>query len=82
MIVFIKIFPSVGVCNQTQKLEIALKNGSFCELLTLLEGKLNVSLEKLEKLMFVHNGRGLDRQKDVVLCDGDELWLLPLLSGG
>ena len=72
----------MGLCNQTQKLDVPLEEGSFSEVLAFLERRLSVSLEKLEKLMFLHNGRGLDKRKDVVLCDGDELWLLPLLSGG
>ena len=82
MKVQVKVFPITGLCNQSQKLELALGNGNFSEVLTLLAEKLGVSFDKFEKLMFLHNGRGLDRKKDVVLCDGDELWLLPLISGG
>ena len=82
MKVFIKVFPSAGVCDQTQKLEIALKDGSMGELRMSLQERLGVNPGKIEELMFVHNGRALDRRKETVFGDGDQLWLLPMLSGG
>ena len=94
MKVHIKVFTIAGLCNQSQKLELALENGSFSEMLIRLQGRLGANLgnnpdycsgdgsDKFEKLMFMHNGRALGKCKDVVFKDGDQLWLLPLLSGG
>ena len=82
MMVHIKVFPSVGLCDETQKLEVTLEEGSMSELQTLLQKRLGITLQKMESLMFLHNGRALDKYKDIVFRDGDELWLLPLLSGG
>ena len=92
MKVHIKIFPIVGICDQSQKLELPLEEGNLSEALALLEGRLGVNLGinsggihsacKIETLMFLHNGRRLDSRKDAVFRDGDQLWLLPLLSGG
>ena len=82
MTVHIKVFPIAGVCDQSQKLDISLEQGNLTEALSLLEVRLGVCFSKPEKLMLMHNGRGLDRRKNTVLEDGDQLWLLPLLSGG
>ena len=94
MKVHVKIFPIAGLCNQSQKLELALEEGHFSEMLMCLQGRLGANLDnnpddcsgdgfdKFEKLMFMHNGRALGKCKDVVFQDGDQLWLLPLLSGG
>ena len=81
MKVHIKIFPIVGICDQSQKLELPLEEGNLSEALALLEGRLGMNC-KIETLMFLHNGRALDCRKDAVFQDGDQLWLMPLLSGG
>ena len=84
MNIHVKIFPIAGLCNQSQDLELALENGSLDELLVRIQKRLDTDtdLRKTETLMFLYNGRVLDKHKDVVLSDGGELWLLPLLSGG
>ena len=84
MKVHVKVFPIAGVNDQSQKIEILLGEGSLSEALMHLQERLcpGSNPGKLEKLMFLHNGRYLDRHKDAVFQDGDELWLLPLLSGG
>ena len=82
MNVHIKVFPIAGLCDQTRRLELALENGSMGELQSLLHKELDLDMSKFETLMFMHNGRALDRRRDVVFDDGDELWLLPLLCGG
>ena len=84
MKVHIKIFPIAGLCNQSQKMELLLADGSFKEVLMLLQERLSLdkSLDNSGKLMFLHNGRNLDTRKDTVFKDGDQLWLLPLISGG
>ena len=82
MKVLVKVFPAAGLCDQTQELEITLEEGSLSELLTLLQERLSVNPGKIEELMFVHNGRAMDRREDVLFQDGDQLWLMPMLSGG
>ena len=88
MMIFLKVFPIVGVCDQSQELEIAFEKNKMNEVLTHLEERVGFSLaDKFEKLMLLHNGQVLDkdvlnRSKEVVFEDGDRLWLLPLLSGG
>ena len=81
MNVHIKIFPIAGLCDETRKLELTLEEGSMNELLTNLREQFNVN-PKIEELMFLHNGRALNRRKNTVFRNGDELWLLPMLSGG
>ena len=82
MKVNVKIFQTTGLCEKTEELEITLEEGSFNELLYLLGKKLGVNLHEAKALMFLHNGRVLDRSKSMVFRDKDKLWLLPLLSGG
>ena len=88
MMIFIKVFPIVGVCDQSQELEIPFENSKMSEVLTHLEKRVGFKLaDKYEKLMLLHNGQVLDidvlkRSQEVVFEDGDKLWLLPLLSGG
>ena len=81
MNVYIKIFPIAGLCDETRKLELTLEEGSMSEVLTNLREQFNVN-PKIEELMFLHNGRALNRHKNTVFRNGDELWLLPMLSGG
>ena len=82
MKVSVRVFPIEGMCSQSQDLDMTLEEGSFGEVLTFLQMRFDVTMDKLESLMFLHNGYGLDRRKNVVFHDGDQLWLLPLLSGG
>ena len=82
MKVNIKIFPIAGLCSESKKLELTLEEGNLGEVLRLLEENLGAKLSKLEEFMFLHNGRGLDRGKDIFFQDGDQLWLLPMVSGG
>ena len=82
MKVHVKVFPIAGLCEQRREMDFSLENGGMGELEPLLERELGVSLDKIKSLMFLHNGRGLDEPENVVLCDGDLLWLLPQISGG
>ena len=82
MKVYIKIFPIAGLFNKRQELEIALENGGLNETLALLEEKLGVNFREIKTLMFLLNGYRLDDKKEVAFREGDQLWLLPLLSGG
>ena len=82
MNVHVKIFPIAGLCDKTQKLAIVLKNGTMDELLEHVQEQLGVTLYETETIIFLHNGCALDRHKETVFKDGDQLWLLPLISGG
>ena len=82
MNVHVKIFPIAGLSDKTQKLVLALKNGTMSELLAHLQEQLGVTLNKTKTIIFLHNGCALDRYKETVFKDGDQLWLLPLISGG
>ena len=78
----IRIFPIAGLCNEKKELELALEKGNFYEAQARLEELLGISFRENKTLMFLHNGQGLDRNKDIVFREGDQLWLMPLLSGG
>ena len=82
MKVHVKVFPIAGLCDRTKKLDIALEDGSMNELQACLRERLDVNNHKIETLMFLHNGHALDKQKDAVFKDGDQLWLMPVISGG
>ena len=82
MTLYIKVFPITGLCDETQKLTITLEDGVFSKVLSHLQERFGTESLKTEALMFLHNGVALDRSKDIVFQDGDELWLMPLLSGG
>ena len=77
----IKVFPIAGLCEKSLKLEIALEKGTLDEIFEFLQGRFGENL-KTETLMLMHNGRRLDLNNNTVFKDGDQLWLLPLLSGG
>ena len=82
MIVQVKVLPVAGLCDQKQEMEIALEEGSMTELDARLEERLGVNPRTIKSLMFLHNGRGFDGLADVTFADGDQLWLLPQISGG
>jgi len=82
MKVHVKIFPAAELCNQRRELEIDLDEGNGDEILEYLQKLLGVNLKEKKTLMFLHNGCGLERLENAVFQDGDQLWLLPLLSGG
>ena len=82
MNVHIKIFPIAGLNNKKQELEIALEEGNLNEALNQLQERLGVNFREMKTLMFLHNGKGLVKHEDNVFREGDQLWLLPLLSGG
>jgi len=82
MKVNIKIFPIAGLFNKKQELEIALENGDLNEALTRLQELLGVNFRENKTLMYLHNGYKLESQNDAVFQEGDQLWLLPILSGG
>ena len=78
----VKIFPCDGLCSESEELEIQLEEGRLGELIALINKRLGTDLSKIEKLMFLRNGRAIDREQDTVLLDGDKIWLLPQISGG
>jgi len=82
MKIHIKIFPVAGLSDRNQEFELALQKGSFNEALALLQKLLDVNLSEIKTLMFLHNGHKLENDKDEIFQEGDQLWLLPLLSGG
>jgi len=82
MKVHLKIFPIADLCEQRQEMEISLDEGSMGEVETFLLKRLGMNPDKIETIMFILNGCGLGSRKDVVLRDGDMLWLLPQISGG
>ena len=80
----VKIFPIAGICGRTQEEELFLEKGRVGEALELLRSRLGIDkdLRAIETLMLMHNGRVMDKSLDENLKEGDELWLLPPLSGG
>ena len=82
MKVHVKVFPTAGLCDETKKVDIDLEEGNMSELQLQLQEQLGASPHQIEGLMFLHNGFSLDKHKEVAFQDGDQLWLLPLLSGG
>ena len=83
MKIHVKVFPAAGLCNETRELEITLeKDGSMNELLSSLRDMIGINVDKIETLNFVQNGRLLNKHEDIVFRTGDNLWLLPQISGG
>ena len=82
MKVHVKIFPAAGLCDKTQKMDVTLEEGDMGELETRLQERLGVNSGKIRDLMLLHNGCASDRRNDVIFRDGDQLWLMPVLSGG
>jgi len=82
MKVQVKIFPVAGLCDQKRELEITLEEGNMNELEVHLEERMGVNPRVIKSLMFLHNGRAMGEQENVVFKDGDLLWLLPQISGG
>jgi molybdopterin converting factor small subunit len=80
--VSVKVFPAAGLCERRRELEIALEEGSMRELEERLFGALGADPLEAKALMFLLNGRGIGRRDGVVFKDGDQLWLLPQVSGG
>ena len=82
MEVQITILPIAGFCGEKQELKLYLEEGSISELAALLEERFGVNLRSIESLLFLRNGRGMDVSEDVVFADGDQLALLPQITGG
>jgi len=82
MNVHIKIFPIAGLNDRKQELEITLEKGNLNEALNRLREQTGVNFGEMKTLMFLHNGKALDKHEDNVFREGDQLWLLPVLSGG
>ena len=81
MTVQLKIFPIAGLCDATQEISVPLSEGNLNELMTHIRKKLNADPSD-NAIMFLHNGRGLESSEEAVLLDGDQMWLLPRISGG
>jgi len=82
MKVRIRIFPAAGIDKVPDEFEITPEKGCLSEVLALLRENLGLDPAENAALMFLHNGQELDIRKEAVFQDGDQLWLLPLLSGG
>ena len=82
MNVHVKIFPIAGLSEQRQEMELALEEGNMGELETLLFNRLGANPGNAEAYMFMLNGCGLDNWEEVVFRNGDQLWMLPQISGG
>jgi len=82
MKVHVAIFPVAGLCVQRQDFEVFLDKGSVGEMETVLFDRLGVNPFKIDALMFLHNGQALDIDEAAVFHGGDQLWLLPRISGG
>ena len=81
MKVSVKVFPITGVSDAAQELEITLSEGNLSELIAILQLRFRVDPHD-ESIMILHNGQALDSYADVILSNGDQLWMMPCLSGG
>jgi len=81
MNVNVKIFPIAGLNESTQVMDITLNEGSPGELLEILSGRLGADPRE-RSIMVLVNGQCIDVESDVVLSNGDMIWLMPRLSGG
>jgi len=81
MKVSVKVFPIAGVSDATQELEVTLSEGNLSELVAFLQQRFSVDPHD-ESIMILHNGQALDSYADVILSEGDRLWMMPCLSGG
>jgi molybdopterin converting factor small subunit len=81
MNVHVKIFPIAKLNNTAQELEVELAQGHLSELMVFLRRQIGDEISE-KSLMLLHNGQGLDMNTDMVLQEGDKLWLMPMLSGG
>ena len=81
MRVNVKVYPIAGVSDATQEMEVALTEGNLNELMTLLQERLGAGLCE-KSVMILYNGQALDLKADVVFSNGDQLWVMPCISGG
>ena len=81
MKIYVKMFPIAGICDSSREMVFSLAEGNLNELLPYLQKQAGAPLP-LEKLLFLHNGRGLDIHENKQFSDGDRLWVLPMISGG
>lgn|GEM_PF-4713274 len=77
----IKVFPLADVTDTSFETELTLSEGSLYECMTYLNEQFNTELREKE-IMILHNGRSLDIYADAVIAEGDQVWVLPRLSGG
>ena len=81
MKVSVKVFPIAGVSDAAQELEVTLSGEKLSELIAFLQQRFSVD-PRDESIMILHNGQALDSYVDVILSEGDRLWMMPCLSGG
>jgi len=82
MKVQVSVFPIAGTTEKKQELQITMEKGSLEEALARIEERLDINLPKIETLLLLRNGQGLNKNEELILKDGDQLWVLPQLSGG
>jgi len=81
MSIHVKVFPIAGVCDAAQVMDVTLNEGCLSELMTILTRQLGTDPRK-QGIMILNNGQSLDVDADASLNDGDNLWVMPRLSGG
>ena len=77
----VKIYPIAGLNEATQVMDAALDEGNLSELVTFLCRQLGADLREYG-VMILNNGQSLDIESNVILNDGDNIWVMPRLSGG
>jgi len=77
----IKVFPLADVVDASFETELTLTDGSLYECMTYLNTHFGTELREKD-IMILHNGQSLDIFANAVINDGDQLWVLPCLSGG
>jgi len=82
MKVHVKMFSIPGICEASREMEFALCEGDLKELLNLLQEEVGDAPLPLDNLLILHNGRALVKNENAQFSDGDDLWILPQISGG
>jgi len=77
----IKVFPLADVTDTAFETELTLTEGSLYECMTYLNKHFGTELREKE-IMILHNGHSLDIHMDAEVNDGDQVWVMPCLSGG
>ena len=78
----VSVFPIAGIAEKKREFELTMENSNLEETLVQIEERLGVNLPKIETLLLLHNGQGLNKNKELAFKDGDQLWVLPQISGG
>ena len=77
----IKVFPLADVTDAAFETELTMTEGNLFECMTFLNKHFGTELRE-KGIMILHNGQSLDIHADAEVSDGDQVWVLPRLSGG